>query len=299
MLSSPRFNFAAHAVAVLTVVIWGLTFIATKLLLVDFAPIEILFGRFALGLMALALMRPRITRLKERHHEWYFVAAGLTGVTLYFLFDNWALVFTTASNCSILTATAPLFSALISAFALKERRVGARFAIGFLLAMAGITLVSMRGDVGDLAFGNLGDLLAVCGALTWAIYSAILVKIADLGYETLAVTKRTFAWGLLFMAPLLPVMGASPDLTRLADPMNAGCLLFLGLGASAGCFVTWSFCVKRIGPTASMLYIYAQPLVTVAAGVAVLGEPFTVRIATGIVLTLAGLVVSQLEFRKR
>ena len=86
-------------------------------------------------------------------------------------------------------------------------------------------------------------------ALAWSVYSTLVYRIADAGYETLAATKRIFAWGLLFMMPAVPFAGAFPAL-GLVDPLVVANLLFLGLGASAACFATWNFAVKHLGGVA-------------------------------------------------
>ena len=86
-----------HLFALFTVVVWGTTFVATKVLLVDFAPIEILFYRFLIGFLVLWACRPRHVKLGGWREEALVAAAGLTGVVLYFLFENIALTYTTAS----------------------------------------------------------------------------------------------------------------------------------------------------------------------------------------------------------
>ena len=77
-----------HAAAILTVLIWGTTFISTKVLLAEFQPVELLFFRFVLGYLALWAACPRRLKLTRRRQELYFAAAGLCGVTLYFLLEN-------------------------------------------------------------------------------------------------------------------------------------------------------------------------------------------------------------------
>ena len=74
-----------HIAAFLTILIWGTTFISTKVLLRNFEPVEILFIRFMIGYMALWCVCPRRLNIRERKQEWYFAAAGLCGVTLYYL----------------------------------------------------------------------------------------------------------------------------------------------------------------------------------------------------------------------
>ena len=100
-------TLAAHAAAILTILIWGATFTSTKVLLQAFAPIEILFLRFLLGACALLLACPRLLHVRDRRREVTFALAGLCGVTLYFLLENIALSYSTASNVGVLVGISP------------------------------------------------------------------------------------------------------------------------------------------------------------------------------------------------
>lgn len=288
-----------HLVALLTVGVWGVTFVSTKVLLADLAPHWILLLRFALGLIALCLLRPRILRLKRRCHELLFAAAGATGIAAYYLLENVALVFTTATAVGVIVAAAPLFTALASAMLGERQALSLRFACGFLLAMAGLVLVSLGGNgaegMQDVGASSLfGDLLALAAALVWAVYSILVRRIADLGYETVAATKRTFLWGLAFILPVTLAFGGPwPDLATLTQPTLALNLLFLGLVASATCFVTWGVAVKRLGATTASTYIYLVPAITAVSSILLLGEPLTLPIVVGLAMTIAGLVLSQ------
>lgn len=106
-------------------------------------------------------------------------------------------------------------------------------------------------------------------------------------------TRRLFAYGLLFMLPALGLFPLQWDIHRLTVPGNLGNLLFLGLGASALCFVTWNFAVKRLGAVKTSVYIYLVPVITVTASALLLGERLTVPGLVGTALTLAGLLLSQ------
>ena len=181
--------------------------------------------------------------------------AGATGVTVYYLLENIALTFTTASIVGVVVAAAPLFTGVASAVVLKER-LRAPFFVGFAVAMAGVCLVSFAGGAsgGLVAEGGLGQAgligvaLALAAAGTWAVYSIVTKKLSTFGYDSILVMRRTFAWGLAFMLPALPLLGFSPDWGSLAAPEMWGNLVFLGLGASALCFVTWNMAVKELGP---------------------------------------------------
>lgn len=289
-----------HALALVTVVVWAVTFVSTKVLLVHLAPIEILFFRFVIGFVALALLRPRILHVRGFKEERWFMLAGATGVTVYYLLENIALTFTTASIVGVVVAAAPLFTGVASAVVLKER-LRAPFFVGFAVAMAGVCLVSFAGGAsgGLVAEGGLGQAgligvaLALAAAGTWAVYSIVTKKLSTFGYDSILVTRRTFAWGLAFMLPALPLLGFSPDWGSLAAPEMWGNLVFLGLGASALCFVTWNMAVKELGPVKTSLYIYLVPALTVLASAAVLGDPLTPPVVAGVLLTIAGLFLSE------
>lgn len=288
-----------HLAAMLTIAIWGTTFISTKVLLTDFQPVEILFFRFVLGFLALLIVYPRLLKGTTFRQEVTFAAAGLCGVCLYYLLENIALTYTMASNVGVIISVAPFFTAILSHLFLKgEEKLRANFLIGFLIAMAGIALISFNGS--SLHLNLTGDLLALLAALVWACYSILTRKISSYGYHTILTTRRVFFYGLLFMIPTLFLFDFNWDPARLAEPVNLLNLLFLGLGASALCFVTWNFAVKLLGAVKTSIYIYMVPVITVAASVLLLHEPFTWMTGAGTVLTLSGLLLSEAQsLRKR
>ena len=148
-----------HLLGAFSVLVWGTTFVATKVLLRTFSPIEIMIARFALGFLALLIVGRGLMRPQKKWHEALFAAAGLTGVTLYFLMENIALTYISASLVGVIVAAAPLFTALIAAVFLKEK-LSIWFFCGFVCAMTGITLVSLAG-VSELHFSPVGALLTV------------------------------------------------------------------------------------------------------------------------------------------
>lgn len=291
---SDRKKLPGHLAALFCTLVWGTTFISTKVLLRDFSPIEILFFRFALGFTALWLACPHALRLTERKQEWLFAGAGLAGVTLYFLLENIALTHTFASNVGVIVAVSPFFTALLSFWLLKAEKPGLNFFLGFASAIAGIGLISFSGST-QLQLNPLGDLLAVLAGLAWSFYSILTRKILALGYKSLQVTRRCFFYGLLFMLPCLPFMNFHWDLARFGAFVNWSNVVFLGLGASALCFVAWTFAIKRLGAVQSSVYIYLVPVVTVITAALILQERITGMAALGTALTLAGLVVSEIR----
>ena len=288
-----------HLIALFTIFVWGTTFVSTKVLLVDFSPLWILLIRFAIGFIALCALRPHILRLEERKHELLFIAAGATGIGAYYLMENVALVFTTATAGGVLVAASPLFTAILAALLGDRSSLTPRFFLGFAIAMGGLVVIGVGSSPDGEAFALtsdalLGDVLALLAGLVWAVYSILVQRIASLGYETVATTKQTFLWGLVFIVPAtLIVDGVTFPVQDVFEWQNTLNLLFLGVVASAACFVTWGVSVKHLGPTISTTYIYLVPAITAMAAIVLLGEPLNAPVVVGVAMTIAGLLVSQ------
>ncbi len=286
-----RESCKGHISALVTILIWGTTFVSTKVLLKDFLPIEILFLRFVLGYAALFLISPHLLRTRNWKEEAAFAVAGLSGICMYYLLENIALTFTMASNVSVIISVAPFFTAIISNLLKKEEHIPLRFYLGFIVAIAGIIMININGS--SLQLNPRGDILALAAAILWAIYSIISNHISSFGYNVIQSTRRMFFYGLLFMLPILLFSGISADLERFKDYGNILNLLYLGFGASALCFVTWNYSVSELGAVKTSTYIYLVPVITIIFSAVFLEEPVSLLMGLGTAMTLAGLAVSQ------
>ena len=287
-----------HLAALVSIAIWGTTFLSSKVLLASFSPVEILFFRYALAYAVLWLVHPKPLKLQDKKQEWLFAGAGLCGVTLYTLLEVNALTLSYASNVSVIVSAAPFFCGVFAALILKEEKLRVSFFAGFAVAITGIALISFSGAT-ELRLNPLGDLLALGAAVTWGVYSILSRKITANGYNAFAVTRRIFFWSLVFMPPAMALFGFRLDLARFAEPKNLLNLLFLGLVASALCYVSWNTALGTLGTTRASVYIYLMPVVTVAASVLLLHERITAMSAVGMALTISGLFLSNLRPQKR
>ncbi|EOS40906.1 hypothetical protein C809_04478 [Lachnospiraceae bacterium MD335] len=248
--------------------------------------------RQEMGFAALFLVCPHRMKGVGRRRELTFVLTGLSGICLYYLLENIALTYTMASNVGVIISVAPFFTAILSRLFLKsEGKLRANFFIGFVVAMAGVALISFNGS--KLELNPMGDLLAVLAAFVWACYSILTRKISSFGYPVILTTRRTFFYGILFMAPALFLFDFEVRLERFADMTYLLNILYLGLGASALCFVTWNLAVKVLGAVRTSVYIYMVPVITVVTSVLILKEPVTWVSIMGTVLAVAGLFLSE------
>lgn len=281
-----------HLAALFTILIWGTTFISTKILLADFQPVEILFFRFIMGYLVLLTAYPHSIKRLSRKQEMTFAAAGFCGVCLYYLLENVALTYTMASNVGVIISAAPFITAILAHLFMKpEERLRINFFVGFIVAMAGIILISFNGS--QLKWNPAGDILAFAAAFVWACYSILTKRTGSFGIPVILATRRTFFYGILFMIPALFLFGFQLDLPRFTDMKNLLNILYLGIGASALCFVTWNYAVKVLGPVKTSIYIYMVPVITVITSMLVLKETVTFFSITGTILTVFGLFLSE------
>ncbi|MBQ7538600.1 MAG: DMT family transporter [Treponema sp.] len=304
--------------ASISVFLWGITFVSTKYLLRTFSSYEILVLRFLLAYIALKIFKPEPVHLSKKKHEVYFMLAGLSGVTAYQFMENMAISYTNASNVSIIVSICPMFTAIFMQFFFKEKHLTFFFNSGFLLAITGIALVSFNGVV-EFHLNPRGDILALMAAILWGVYSLCIAKINEMGFDTIVVTRRIFHWAIIFMIPigvysLLRFGNAAPasseieisnnisvifdksfNLNRFSNPLNWLNLCFLGLGASAFCFAAWNIACTNLGTVRATAGIYLIPVVTIIFAFFVLGEKISVMGATGAVLTIAGLFMSEIS----
>lgn len=298
----------AHVSAIITIIIWGTTFVSTKVLLRSYSPIEILFFRFIIGYLTLVIVSLVLGKGFSKfswhtlRQELLLFGAGISGVALYFLLENIALTYTLASNVGVIVAIAPFFTAILCMIASRKSSQGTvgtagerptlQFFIGFMASIGGIALLSFSGSQ-SLRINPFGDFLAILAAFAWAIYSLFLKKIGTFMTDTIAMTRRIFFYGLICMALVLKPLGFAPDLKQLTQPKVLLNILYLGFGASALCFVTWNRAVGILGALKTSVYIYLVPVVTVVASVIILHEPMTAWTGIGTLLTVAGLFISQ------
>jgi drug/metabolite transporter (DMT)-like permease len=290
-----RHKTLAHVLASLTILVWGTTFIATKILLETFAPLEILLIRFVMGFLGLTIYDLIANRGKRPpfniRQELLFAAAGLTGVVIYYLLENVALTMTSASNVGIIVSVAPLTTAILGLFFLKEEKFRINLIIGFLIAFLGVALVMFNGKI-EFELSLKGDLLSLLATVWWAIYSILLRKIDTKSYRVATYTKKIFFYGLVWMIPIALFSGFSVNRSDFT-PLNTTLLLFLGLGASASCFVSWNFAVNALGVYKTSGYIYLTPLITLFTAALVLKEPITWMALGGCLLIFVGLYLSK------
>lgn len=277
--------------AITVVVIWAMTFVSSKVLLEDFTPIEVLFDRFVIATLALLILRPKALKFTSFKGELFCALSGLFGITLYFVAENTALTLSNASNVSLIVSTAPIFVAIGALIRNRKQKLGFNLILGFILAMIGIACISFSSL--KLELNPLGDLIALSCAIVWALYSLCVDKATNMGIKTLDLTIKTFLYATLLTVPLMGIYGYEIKFEALLKPINICNYLFLSLLASAFSFILWTKANHFLGIVKTNICLYAVPAVTAVGAVLIIDEKLTIFNFIGMVLAIAGTVISQ------
>lgn len=280
-----------HLVAILTVGIWGVTFVSTKVLInTGLSPTEIFVYRFLIAYLCIIIISHDRLWADSLRDEAIMCVAGLCGGSLYFIAENTALGITFASNVSLLICTAPLFTLLLERMifhvAIRPKMIG-----GSVIALLGVAFVVFDGTF-NLGTNPLGDILTIIAAILWATYCIILKRIGS-RYSKFFITRKVFFYGLLSASLTFIVNPANVDLALLLRPEVCGNLFFLGIFASMICYLSWSVVVSALGAEKATNYIYFIPLVTILTAVIFLSEPFTLLTVAGAVMIIGGVYVAE------
>ena len=297
-----------HIVAFLTVVVWGSTFVFTKLLLLNGLSTALIFTlRFIIAyvlLLAFAVIRAGSGRHPVRwlcsswRDELLMLALGVTGGSLYFLTENEALRYTTTTNTSLIVCSCPLVAALLISLFYRSERLRRLQVVGSLLAVAGVAVVVLNGRFG-LPLSPMGDALALGANLCWAFYSLLMIPV-NKRYDAVFITRKVFFYGLLTIIPYyiykleeLPApFGQGPGFDVLFSPAVLGNLLFLGCIASMLCFLLWTWVMRRLGAVVATNYVYINPIATVIFAWWILSEKITPFFVVGSLLIILGMYLA-------
>ena len=278
-----------YVIAFAIVVIWGCTFVQTKLLINSgLCPEEIFFYRFVLAYLLMLPLSGKKLMLDGWKDELIAISLGLTGGSLYFVTENYALAFGYCSNVALIVCLTPLITTLIVGCLYPSERIGRSGVVGSVVALVGMALVVFNGNF-ILKLSPLGDLLAFAACLCWALYSLAIKRLQG-KYSNMLITRKVFGYGLLTMMPWLLFRGVNAEVLITGGTIVWGNLLFLGCVASMLCFLGWNWCLGKLGTVRATNLLYLNPVVAIITSALVLGENVTWIAICGAVLILIGLV---------
>lgn len=290
-------NIFYHLVAFLTVAIWGTTFVATKVLMLNgLSPAQIFTLRFSIAYVLMLCFNHRRFLADSWKDEAKMALLGITGGSLYFYSENEAMNFTTTTNTSLIVCSCPLFATLLVRMVYKDSsRIHIVQLLGSLLAFVGMIIVVLNGRF-VLHLSPVGDALAFTACMCWAIYSLLMKSVSN-HYGAAFITRKVFFYGVLTILPYYLFIPGFPPMEVFIRPQVFGNLLFLGCLASMICFLTWNWCISKLGTVKATNWVYFNPITTMIFASWVLNEKITPYFQVGATCILLGMYVTDKKTR--
>jgi drug/metabolite transporter (DMT)-like permease len=265
-------------------VIWGIPYLFIRIAVDEITPAVLVFGRTAIATMLLLPFALARVDLRPVLARWRWVVAFAT----IEIAIPWVLLATAEQRLSssltgLLIAATPLAGVVI-AYVTGGDRLGRTALLGLLLGLAGVIAI-----VGaDFRVDDVGSFLALGGvAVCYALGPAILARRLG-GLPSLGIMALSLAGTAALYAPVAalqwPVTTPSPEVLLS--------VLVLATVCTAAAFLVFAALIEEIGPIRATVITYINPAVAAVLGVIVLGEIFTLVMALGFALVIAGSAIS-------
>ncbi len=282
-------NTKGHLLALFTMTVWGTTYISSKTLLgLGITPIGILLTRFILGYICLWIISPKLSMPKSYKLELFYFLSGAV-IALYYIAENYALVYTSAANVGLIISISPIITVFMSQIFLKSETLTTKHFIGVLLGLLGVFLVIYNGST-NFSMNILGDFIAVLAAFIWSVYSTMLKKLSLLVEDNVFImTRKLFMYALMIFIILFFTVKIDYNVKYFFNSEVLVSIIYLSLFASALCFVSWNKAVFIIGPIKSSMYIYIVPIISLISAFLFLKEEMTIYSILGCIIIISAL----------
>jgi drug/metabolite transporter (DMT)-like permease len=277
------------------VVVWGASFIATKLTLRDLDPITVVWLRFTIGLVILGIVTAFRGQFTSPHLKdiVYLTLLGFLGIFFHQWLQSTALVTSQASTTAWIISSSPIFIAILGGIFLYEKILWVQV-IGIILASLGVLLVVGEGKFNTIFennFGRPGDFLILVSAINWAVFS-ILSRHGLQKYPATQMMFFVMAIGWFFISILLIGSGDIKDVRNLTTSSALG-IAFLGIFCSGLAYIAWYDGLQVIPAAQVGAFLYFEPLVAVLFAWVLLGEKLSLATIFGGVVILSGVRLVQ------
>lgn len=273
----------------ITILIWGTTFLVTKIVLAEIGPLELTELRFILAFLILAPLAARQGfRLKQIFTKEYMLF-GLTGTTLYYVLQNVGLTMTSVSSTVLILSVVPALTTVLAVIFLKER-IGPSQIVGIILVTVGVVLVSIESGQGETyAHPLLGNLIIFLSGLSWAVYT-IQGRQMSGKQPALVMAAAGIGAGVVQLLPLAAWKVATEGLPHLSGMAWLG-IIYLVVFSSSLTTYLWNDALHHLPASVASSYINLVPVIGIASAYLLGEQPPLIQIVGG-VLAILGVLLS-------
>ena len=298
-MSEAKTPLRAYLSLVGLALIWGASFLLIKIAVQDMSPEALVLIRSAAGCAALAifvaLMGRPLFGQGWRTRIVPYVILALTGGLLPWILIAWGETRISSGLASILNSTTPFWAAVLIFWVIPKERPSAINYVGVLVGLAGVAILvapdlTARGMQGDV----VGALAVVLASLSYAV-SALYQRIRLRGVSVYEVSL-----GQLAATTLMAIPVSAPALPEVHwAPLSVAAVIALGIFGSGVAYLLYYYMLNTIGPVRATGVTLLVPVTAVFWGVVLLHEALTLPIVAGMIVILAGIVLTNLRRRER
>ncbi|MHB8338319.1 MAG: DMT family transporter [Ignavibacteriaceae bacterium] len=275
------------------VILWGNSFIATKLALRELNPQTIILLRLIFGialLVVFAIYTKKDFTLNLKNHGAIFILALIAVFHLWIQVTG--LEYTSAASTGWIVGVTPVFMAILSIIFFKEKLSKTKI-IGIIVAFSGLLLLVSRSNMSNIKFiEQKGDLLVLASAFTWSVYSLVNKKIS-LKYPPMMTILFLFIMMAVIISPFTVTRQSINAVIHLSL-IGWVSILFLGIFCSGIAYVLWAKSLKELEATKVGSFLYLEPFVTVLSAWLILSETITLTIIlSGLIITAGVILVNR------
>jgi drug/metabolite transporter (DMT)-like permease len=270
--------------------IWGASFLFIKVIVDETGPVEVAFGRLAIGMVAIMAF-VRLRRIAVPWTRSLLVKVGVLALVANiapFALIAWGEEHIESGMASVLNSTMPIFTAVFAAAVLTEERFSAPRVAGLTLGFVGVVVLTSDEGLDVTDSGVLGQLAVIGASACYAIGSVVsrtLLRTSEpIGLSALQVTA-----GTVLCLPILLAVSGVPDYSLSAEAWLS--LLALGAGSTGIAYVMYLWLIEETGSVRASLVTYIIPVVGLFLGWAVLDEGIGLNTLLGSALIIAGVAM--------
>ena len=287
-------SYIVHLAGIVAMIFWGMSFVWSTQVYQSLNPTATIFLRLVVATIFFTtiLFAFRLNEKVKIEHLKLFALAALFEPFLYFIFEGYGLKNTSPVIGSAIIAMIPLVTPIAARIFLKERLTPMNI-VGFIVSFVGVIVLLLNKDLEFTASPK--GILFLCGAVLVAVgYSIALIKLTKL-YKPLTITWVQNIIGMIYFIPLTLVM----ERFQPSNFANVGGyivpLVCLGVFCSAVAYALWAFAFSKLGASRANVYSNLIPVFTAIFSYLLAIEALTVNKIIGIIVVVAGLVLSQLK----
>ncbi|AFM40678.1 DMT(drug/metabolite transporter) superfamily permease [Desulfosporosinus acidiphilus SJ4] len=286
-------QFYANLAMLAVIIFWGISYVSIKITVVEIPPITMALIRFALASIILGIILRRVepqARLDKSDLPKMFLG-GVFGITIYFLFENYGVKLSSATNASLIVSVVPIITIMLDILFFHSKLSIMKIA-GVFIAIGGSYLaVTANGKV-DLNSGHfLGNILMLCAMLSWAFFTLVNKSLQKKYSGLFLTTYQTFFGTLCF----IPLSLFEYKEWRPFSLTVLGNLLFLAVFCSVAGYVLYTYALKRLDVALTTIYLNLIPVVGVLSGYLILRESVLPIQLVGGGITLLAIVIINFE----